>query len=99
VDRVAGLCGSVHSVCFRQEVDRVNDAQHVTLLPCFSCNLQQTAGVTGGDRICAGIENVLKLSLRETFRHLRLRQIVGPCRTAAELTFDKFYELKAGDLT
>src|SRR4051812_11633606 len=90
------LCESlpVLAVSLRQKRDGMDDAHwQVRFLRAIE-DLEQAAGVGGGDDICTGTPNVLQLALQKVIRHLRLDEIVDPGASAAPGALRQLHQLQ-----
>ena len=60
-------------------------------------DLEQAAGVAGGDDFRLGRADVLHLAFEELVGHLGLREVVNARAAAAPVALGQFHELHTGD--
>src|SRR5262249_40128146 len=58
--------------------------------------LRQATDIAGGDDLRLGLDDIRKLALEEAAGQLRLQQIIGPCRAAAEMALGHIEDGKPG---
>lgn len=75
----------------------MDDAKRESLLAGAIENLEETAGVPGGDSRCAGGFDVAEFACEEVASHFGLDQIVNAGATAAPGALGKFDQFEIGN--